>query len=141
MKLIFTLLAVTLTAVPCFAQGANLGFVETKYIKLEAPVVLDGSIIAQTLVVPEGQTWKVESATANYRFSSGPSTSYGYSNYIFLVLDHIVIWKYDDHNHYTFPIWLPAGTYNLNLWSDTTWTPNQYTAYGSVSILVFNIIP
>ena len=141
MKALITLLVVSLISIVGYAQGGNLEFVETKYIKLEGPLYLDGTVVAQTLTVPEGQTWKIESATASYRYTSGPATSYAYSYYMYFLLDHLILWRYDDHNHYNFPMWLPAGTYNLSLWSDTTWTLNQNTAYGSVSILVFNIVP
>ena len=141
MKSLITLFAVSLISIVGISQGGNLEFSETKYIKLEGPLLNDGTVVSQTITVPEGQTWKIESATVNLRYTSGNAISYSYSEYVFLLLDHVLLWRFNDRSPYSFPVWLPAGTYDLSIWNDATWSANQYTAYSSLSILVFNIIP
>ncbi|MDZ4824609.1 MAG: hypothetical protein SH856_14220 [Flavobacteriales bacterium] len=141
MKSILIILAMVFIAPYINAQGGNLQFSETKYIQLTGPMSIDGIVTTQELVVPEGQTWKIESAVATYKYSSGGSTTYSYTAGLKMLLDDIIIFAYDNLNMNPFPMWLSAGTYTLTFWSDTTWTPGLYTGNASVSILVFNIIP
>lgn len=141
MKTFITLCSVFLISIVGYTQGSNLEFAETKIIKMEGSLANDGAISSQTITIPEGQTWKIESATANIRTISTSDTSYTYNTSLRILLDNLIIWKYDDHNHFNFPMWLPAGTYEFTLWSETYYNTGEYIAYSCLSVLVFNIAP
>jgi hypothetical protein len=141
MKTIISLCTVFLISIVGYTQGSNLQFAETKILKMEGSLFYDGVIYSQTITIPEGQTWKIESATANVQTTTTSDTSYTYNTSLRILLDNFIIWKYDDNNHYNFPMWLPAGTYEITLWSEGAFGTNEYKAHGCITALVFNIAP
>jgi hypothetical protein len=140
MKKLITILSVILISTACFAQGGNLQFVETKLINLQGPMLIDGIIATQTITIPAGQTWKIETANSSYRYSVGSTTSYAFSTFLAILVNDMILQRYDAQNNYALPMWLPAGTYTFTFWSDTTWTAGQYTGYATITALVFNIV-
>ena len=99
-----------------FAQG-ELQFAGTQFLTFSGTLTLDGAVDSETVVIPEGQTWKIESANLNMKFSS-TGTSYVYDTNIRLLIGDVILWSYAANPRETFPLWLPTGTYTFTLWND-----------------------
>ena len=99
--------------------------------------------ITQTVTIPAGKIWKIETADVAPIFPTG-----GYlgqpAGCFTLKLDSWTLYsKYcsgESHKPEQFPIWLPAGTYTLRLYNDQNAISNTFHE-GMVSIIEFNIIP
>jgi hypothetical protein len=141
MKKLFTFTIVFMISMACFAQGGNLKFTETKLINLQGPLLNDGIVNSQTFTIPEGQTWKIETANSSYKYTSGNVTSYAFNTFLSILINEMILQRYDGQNNFALPMWLPAGTYTFTFWNDTTWTAGQYTGYATVTALVFTIVP
>jgi hypothetical protein len=141
MKSLITLSAVFFISFSTLAQGTNLEYSETKLIQLQGPLSIDGIVSTQTFIIPEGQTWKIETANSSYKYTPSSATSYGFSSALTILLNDMILQRYDGQNTFAFPMWLPAGTYTFTFWSDSTWTAGQYMGYATVTALVFNITP
>lgn len=127
------------------AQG-NLQFNQVKFYELSVTQTVSGPYAEnqQSITVPSGKVWKIESAFAGYYIASNNSTGLFGGGRLFL--DNRPI--FDDYlgsgaaavTSPIMPIWLPAGTYTLALKSPTS--SSSTTQYlGSVSIIEFNVVP
>lgn len=118
----------------------NLQFNASKYLKLFGTSVIGGFYTADSIVitVPNGKTWKIESASANA--SDGYMSTDMSNMYAVIALDGINIGASTWNNPGTsitrpFPIWLPAGTYTFSLVAYS-----QGTVKGFVSAIEFNLV-
>jgi hypothetical protein len=124
-----------------FFQG-NLQFNRV----LIATVPSTGSIIVNnsnplattSITVPVGKVWKIESASI-LEGGVGPKripSTFGIS----MDFDSFLLAGPDNLNNQTgnFPVWVPSGTYNLNLNSCCSAACN---CQGKISVIEFNVIP
>lgn len=141
----------------CFlsAQG-SLQYNQTKFIKLSASGVFVGGINPQqfygvdslTITVPIGKTLKIESANVGGLTSGSGTTITSYPNratYAILSLDNTMIAYASYGGSYTepnlsFPIWLPAGNYKLQL-NTAIGSASDLRINGFISAIEFNIVP
>jgi hypothetical protein len=92
-----------------------------------------------SLTVPAGKVWKIESASL-LEIGAGvkrpPNTagvSFDFNNFVLLGRDSFGLLKAD------FPIWVPEGTYNLNI--NTCCSATCSNCQGKISVIEFNIVP
>jgi hypothetical protein len=144
-KLFVAFILLVICAQKNFAQG-NLQFNQVKYYELSVTQTVSGPYAEtqQSITVPAGKVWKIESAFAGYYVPSNNSTGLFGGGRMFL--DNRPI--FDDYlgsgaaavTSPLMPIWLPPGTYTLAIKSPTS--SSSTTQYlGSVSIIEFNVIP
>jgi hypothetical protein len=118
------------------AQG-NLQFNRVINYTMASQTVFSPGLLQTTVTVPAGKVWKIEAASYNGAGSPGWS----------LILDNYLLFTYIINsggglNYFPeihFPIWLPAGTYNLKAQYYIT-TPSALFVGASISIIEFNII-
>lgn len=134
-KLIFLFLVIC--SLKSYSQG-ELQFAGTQLLTLSGPLQLDGAADIQTIEIPEGQTWKIESANLNIKISS-TGTSYIYDTNMKLLIGDVILWSYATNPRESFPLWLPAGSYTFTLWNDAV-QPNGYIGHGMISAVAFNIV-
>ena len=118
------------------AQG-NLQFSQVKYIHLTGGGVSSYAIVDTfDIVVPANRIWKIESAVAN-GLSSGVPTDFA-SEVAAISLDGVLISSTARGSGYTMnrplPIWLPEGTYKLEMVSFT-----GASTKGFISAIEYNI--
>jgi hypothetical protein len=131
MKQLIFIVALVMATFSLKAQN-TLEFNRSLYLELTVAGTGGNYVfVQQSITVPSGKTWKIESAGASYR-ASGVSPSYSSSGVI-LLNDRII----DNPDTYTMPIWLPAGTYTVALLGGTN--SNGYTSNGFISGIEFNI--
>jgi hypothetical protein len=127
------------------AQG-NLQFNAVKYYTLSVTQPASGNYqeSSQTITVPAGKVWKIESALGGQFVPGTNQTTVNGSAMI--LLDGRVLFQTNTGTSVltvtnpSTPFWLPAGTYTLTIKSPTSvGTTAQFL--GSVSILEFNIVP
>jgi len=137
-----------LSSISLVAWGQNeLKFNQVIYIQLSGgPNTANHEAVdSQTITVPAGYVWKVESVDAQRSSSAQESNDY-YSQLAYLKLNGIVITPLTGTNtsantswitHKRTPIWLPAGTYTLTLHPIAS---PEY-AIGFLSAIEFQLIP
>lgn len=131
----------TLLSVAAMAQG-NLQFNQVKNIVLSYTTPNSNSYQTynQTITVPAGKVWKIESVIGS---AQGPTTNY-VSPTTTITLDGVVLFFYvSGSNNYQWaplPIWLPEGTYDLGLVSSSGVSTGMVIS-GRVSAIEFNVIP
>jgi hypothetical protein len=139
MKTIGLLSMIIMLAFTVSAQG-NLQFNQVIYIKMSYVLPTSSSFQTsqQTLTVPPGKVWKIESASGSAQGSTNyvsPTTS--------ITLDGVILTFYNGSSgtywETNFPIWLPEGTYTLAMVSSTS-TVNT-TITGRLSAIEFNVTP
>jgi hypothetical protein len=125
------------------AQG-NLQFNAVKYFPMTVTQV--GSAVytesAQTITVPVGKVWKIESCGAN--FYNATTNGSVISTYAKIILDNKVLFETYSGSGSAFipamlPLWLPSGTYTLALRSN--YLVNGTLFYGFASAIEFNVVP
>lgn len=141
-KLLTLFVFVLVMATGAFAQG-NLQFNEAKYIELGMTLAPSVSyqFVEQTITVPSGKVWKLESATGTYVQNITPYPTYSPSIHIFLNRRMIFGTTTNPLIGNTFPIWLPAGAYTLRLAHTTSTSSSVHEIVGFVSAIEFNIVP
>jgi hypothetical protein len=168
MKKIIFLLSFFITTLS-FAQN-NLQFSKAILIKINGTRILTSQSAAAmfvfkdtTITVPAGKVWKVESANVTLQ-NTNPAPNVSQiedqlsNSYMgtYLLLDNKIISQksntiitaggiYQANLGFSFPIWLPTGTYPIRLlFQCGTYTFGAYTSsitgYGGMSILEFNIV-
>ena len=122
------------------AQG-NLQFNQVILEQFNAVVTGLSQSTATTLTVPVGKVWKIEHANLYVGGGAYPVTLYGgYS----LFIDSVLIYRHKGdsgtQNSFSdrFPLWLPEGTYNINIGNERN---NSYDFYVSINALEFNVVP
>ncbi|MCB9235282.1 MAG: hypothetical protein H6581_26745 [Bacteroidia bacterium] len=97
-----------------------------------------------TLTVPAGKVWKISAARARWTIYSGNITGYCSGDPIGLYLDDVNIFysvfSTSNYANYENPIWLPAGTYTLDL-RGYTCTSTAVSAKGFISAIEFDVVP
>jgi len=130
-----------------FSQG-NLQFNQTKLIEVTGnlvPNTTGGTLSVYTLVVPPGKTFKITSASITI-FRPTSATPFTASNYTALLkvgnttLSYFYPTGAGQWDQSKFPIWIPAGSYNMKIDYDcSNWTGLR--ADGHISGIEFNIVP
>lgn len=136
-KSILTLIAVLGLFTISFAQG-NLQF--NQVILHEFTANFGGWSIntTSTITVPAGKVWKIEHCEAWTQSTMRSSTAGSFSLY----LGNTIVKHYKGTTEGLtpdrFPIWLPAGTYDVIISNENSGT---YTYVGTISAIEFNVIP
>ncbi len=134
--IIFLLLAMFATAK---AQG-ELQF--NQVIFLEKSIVLPANISSpfteQSITVPAGKVWKIESVMASF-FQNSSSPNPGFSTSGTVMLNKKII--FSTGNVANFPIWLPAGTYTIRYIYNQSTSGSINELYGGISAIEFNVVP
>ncbi len=121
-----------------FGQS-NLEFAETKTIEFSGSTSSNYSIVTYNFTVPEGQTWKIESARITRKITNGAVRDYNTNNDLKLVLDDQLFFVNSSTYDYEFPYWLESGDHTFELFYYNTWSPT-YVGSAALSVLVFNIV-
>lgn len=146
MKNLLFILAITISSLS-FSQG-NLQFNQVLAIDLTGTYASNGHIILQssTITIPAGKVWKVESANCRIK-NVNEALLYGSSssNRLAMTIDnvaicHIAASNTSDSGVTELPMWLPAGTYNVELVAYIS-SANSHTFYGKATVIEFNVIP
>lgn len=118
------------------AQG-NLQFNEVKFIKMSYIVTTNvtNQYQEQTITVPAGKVWKIESCTSTFLAMSGTNPSYSDVGRMFL--DKMQI---SNSGVNVLPIWLPAGTYTLRLVYNSNTSYSNSEVVGAISVIEFNVL-
>lgn len=134
-KYILAIIALFLCST-AFAQS-NLVFNAPVFIELNVTgTSASNPNVSQTVTIPAGKIWKIESASASYRFGTSPNIANGASGSI-LINDKTIYYYTGAGVVSQTPIWLPAGTYTFTLVGGSGSTGNQN--YGFVSGIEFNL--
>ena len=124
-----TIKSIILVLLLCFcsnlisAQGFNLEFSRAIFQKISYISSISGDSYKIPITVPSGKVWKIEGS------STGRAAE--------IQIDSMVISTNASHIISTqYPIWLPAGTYELKLISN-------YSTYqgGFISGIEYNLVP
>lgn len=130
---------IILLAFSASAQG-NLQFNQVIYVRMSYVLPNSNSFQTsqQTITVPPGKVWKIESASGSAQGSTNyvsPTTT--------ILLDGVNLTFYNGSSgtywETDFPIWLPEGTYTLAMVSSTSAVNTTIT--GRLSAIEFNIVP
>jgi hypothetical protein len=97
-----------------------------------------------SITIPPGKIWKIESSDVYCYTSTYPENLY-WSNSFCLRLGGQLVSNITD-NFWglikpQFPIWLPAGNYNLTLFETSGSNFSNTTIVGLINVIEFNIIP
>lgn len=137
MKKILFILAITISSLS-FGQG-NLQFNQVKFIEYTTTTTAYSTTTAGAITVPAGKVWKVEHANV-YMVAGYPRTEYGGWS---LFIDNTLIYRSKGasnaiHLVDSFPLWLPAGTYNIVIGQESA---NAYNVNSSINAIEFNVVP
>ncbi|MDG1658774.1 MAG: hypothetical protein P8H56_09345 [Crocinitomicaceae bacterium] len=137
MEKILFILAITISSLS-FGQG-NLQFNQVKFIEYTTTTTAYSTTTAGVITVPAGKVWKVEHANV-YMVATYPRTQYGGWS---LFIDNTLIYRSKGasnsiHLKDAFPLWLPAGNYNIVVGQETA---GSQTVNSSINAIEFNIVP
>lgn len=124
---------VAVLALQSFAQG-QLTWGQAILIHLHGPGGMGVNLVQdKTITVPTGRVWKIESVaigTEKDFTSTGGVIFTPYQTGCYVTLDKRVIAPaLDDHPGLRIsPIWLPAGTYTLDLWDQDGYMTTEHRA-------------
>lgn len=145
-KIVATLTVIFLLSAGAFAQG-NLQFNAVKYYELTVTQV--GTTLytesTQSITVPSGKVWKIESCVSNVYTSSNNNSSILSGQAGRILLNGRILYEagyVTGNSLYSTPIlpmWLPAGTYTLSIKSSSL--GNGVVANGTFSAIEFNVVP
>ncbi|MDZ4824608.1 MAG: hypothetical protein SH856_14215 [Flavobacteriales bacterium] len=122
-----------------WSAQTNLEYAETITLELSGTTSTNFSIATLNFTVPEGQTWKIESAMIARKSLSGGVKDYLVNNDLKLLLDDNLFFINGSNYSFQFPYWLKSGGHVLELLYLNTWS-TTYTGKATLSVLVFNII-
>ena len=116
------------------AQGNNLQFNQAIYTTI---VGIGGQFTQVPITVPANKIWKIESASCSIDSQQGTQN-------IYLSLNGVVITAYTlsvGQPSYSscFPIWLPSGSYGINLYNSGG--NGGPIAVGFISGVEYNLVP
>ena len=137
MKNILLILTIAFSSTS-FAQG-NLQFNQVIFLEYTSAVPAYSTYTAGVITVPAGKVWKVEHANV-YLVSGYPRTEYGGWS---LFLNNTLIYRSKGasnaiHLVDSFPLWLPAGTYNFVIGNEGSGPDNMNS---SLNAIEFNVVP
>jgi hypothetical protein len=135
-----------------FAQG-NLQF--NQAIKLDLVGIQSvgvGSnyhqVAIQTINVPVGKVWKIESTNANITKGQYTTSTYAalfnWAGTPIIYMDDVIIYSSVVSTDLTVPhqiYWLPAGTHTFSLWLPTVSSAVAYSYTASITAIEFNVVP
>lgn len=117
------------------AQG-NLQFNQVINGSIDANI-LNNQVTPGSITVPEGKVWKIESVS----YFSNPGTTYQNNmgnNTAQAWIGNHQVWAGNSNTAVIFPIWLSAGTFNIQLGQVfNSSTPVRF----SWSVIEFNVVP
>jgi len=136
MKVLLALSATILLTFAALGQG-NLQFnrvflVEQSFV---VPTNVSSPFSEQTITVPAGKVWKIETVMANYSFNI--SGNLGVGSQVAVLLDRKTL--YQGGVMAAFPIWLPEGTYTLRYVYTSNTGSTGSEVYGGISGIEFNV--
>jgi hypothetical protein len=113
----------------CFAQG-NLQFNQVLNFNYSTTIgTPGGSVVVETLTVPEDKVWKITSASGNHT---------GYTQGVAFRIDNHTLHTYAGGFTHNVPYWLSEGDHDVSF--KTTSTFLNTSCIGSLSIIEFNVI-
>jgi hypothetical protein len=133
---------VILSFILTFLQGqtqTNLEYSETIQIELTGTTISNGVVASLPVVIPEGQTWKIESIMLSRKSIGSGTRDYQISGDLKLILDDNLLYVNTTNNEYNFPFWMKSGNHLFEIIYANTWTA-FYTGRATLSVLVFNIV-
>ncbi len=136
MKKALLILSILVLAIGAKAQW-NLQFNAVKRINTSIAAAATSLTTAGTLTVPANKVWKIESGSISQATGAYPNGGYPSSLYI----DNQVLYsavQVNGTNSFSPPIWLPAGTYFISVYSSASAVQTTWIA---ISAIEFNIIP
>jgi hypothetical protein len=121
------------------AQG-NLQFNQVIFLEksIVLPANISSSFTEQSITVPAGKVWKIESVMASFfQNTATPNPSFSTSGTV--MLNKKII--FSTSNVASFPIWLPEGTYTIRYIYNNSTSGSINELYGAISAIEFNVIP
>lgn len=140
MKKIFsTFFLILLLTGAAEAQG-NLQFNQVIVQDFTSTISSWTTATVSVITIPAGKVWKIEHADLWLQNSLRQTYDNEYSLFIDNILIHRAKGSTGSGNQYTsrFPVWLPAGTYNVIVSNEDSSTKNFV---GDINAIEFNIIP
>ena len=151
-KLVLFSFALCWLALTGYSQG-NLQF--NQAIKLDLVGIQSVGVGAnyhqvatQTVNIPVGKVWKVESTNANITKGQFVTNTYAalfnWTGAPVLYMDDVIIYSSVTSTLLTVPhqiYWLPAGTHTFSLWLPTVGSAVPYSYTGSITAIEFNVVP
>lgn len=110
-------------------------FLEKNFV---IPANVSLSFTEQTITVPAGKVWKIESVMATY-FQNTSTPNPAYSSAATVMLNKKIL--FSANNVANFPVWLPEGTYTLRYIYNQSTSGSINELYGAISAIEFNIVP
>ena len=137
MKKLLVILAIAFSSAS-FAQG-NLQFNQVMFLEYTTSVLGSATTTAGVITVPAGKVWKIEHANL-YSVAGYPRTQAGGRS---LFINNTLIYRSKGpsnaiHLVDSFPLWLPAGTYNIVIGNEQSST---YNINSSINAIEFNVVP
>ena len=128
-------IVVLLISLSVNAQG-NLQFNQVVNGSIDANI-LTTQVTPGSITVPAGKVWKIESVS----YFSYPGTTFQNNNVSIssqVWIGNHQVWAENSNTAVIFPIWLSAGTYNIQLGQAFgSTTPVRF----SWSVIEFNVVP
>jgi hypothetical protein len=122
----------------CFTQ-TNLEYAETIQIEITGTTISNNVVGSLNVVVPAGQTWKIESVMLSRKSLASGARDYLTTSDLKLVLDDNLLFVNSPNSVYDFPFWLKSGNHLFEILYSNTWN-SLFTARATLSVLVFNIV-
>jgi hypothetical protein len=139
MKQLLTVLLLVGALTAAKAQG-NLQFNQVIFLEksIVLPANISSSFTEQSITVPAGKVWKIESVMASFfQNTATPNPSFSTSGTV--MLNKKII--FSTGNVASFPIWLPEGTYTIRYIYNNSTSGSINELYGAISAIEFNVIP
>ncbi|MCB9235364.1 MAG: hypothetical protein H6581_27160 [Bacteroidia bacterium] len=143
-KILFVILLACLST---FANAQSLSFDQVLFeeysITIPPNTAYFNTVGNSTLVVPAGKVLKIESIQSGYLSSTVPRPLNALSYFDFFINDKWIYPNYSTSGVLSdFPIWLPAGSYDLKyLYGYGSTTSSTLTVKWSLSGVQFNVVP
>lgn len=137
MKTLVLLISLSISSLVS-SQG-NLQFNQVIFLEYTTASTEYATTTAGVITVPAGKVWKVEHANL-YHVSGYPRTESGGRS---LFIGNTLIYRSKGATNAidlvdSFPVWLPAGTYNIIVGNEAAGT---YNVNSSINAIEFNVVP
>ena len=128
-----------------FNQAIKLDLVGTQSVGVGSNF---HQVAIQTVNIPVGKVWKVESTNANITKGQYTTSTYAalfnWAGTPIIYMDDVIIYSSVTSTTLTVPhqiYWLPAGTHTFSLWLPTVSSAVPYSYTGSITAIEFNVAP
>lgn len=105
-------------------------------------------VAIQTVNIPVGKVWKIESTNANITKGQYTTSTYAalfnWAGTPVIYMDDVIIYSSVVSTTLTVPhqiYWLPAGTHTFSLWLPTVSSAVPYSYTGTITAIEFNVVP